>query len=114
MSKLAAFIVLGVALAACGLVEELIHGWEHAKAVEKDLETATGVTPKVGFNWVNGRLVTVTVTFPELYEAKPLNALADIVQRSVVTEFKQEPGAIVLGFSLPTIAPGTRVELRGL
>lgn len=100
-----------MALAACGVVSELVDGWEHAKAVEKDLETTTGLTPKVGFNWVNGRLVNVTVLFPKLYETKPLSELADAVRKSVVAQFKQTPGDIVMSFSLGKPAPGTAAEL---
>jgi hypothetical protein len=112
MARLAAFIILAVALAACGFVGTLVDGWKHATAVEKDLETVTGLTPKVGFNWVNGRLVTVTVTFPRLYEAKPLREVADAVRRSVMMQFNQTPGDIVLGFSLGKTPSGTSAALR--
>jgi len=78
---LALGLVLG--LAACGVISTLVEGWKYAKAVEADLESATGVKPSVGFKWENGRLLTVTVAYPQLYEKKPLAALADIVRRSV-------------------------------
>ena len=55
--------LLAACLAGCGLVETLIDGVKHAHAVEADLEASTGIKPAVGFNWHNGRLETVTVTF---------------------------------------------------
>jgi hypothetical protein len=84
-----------------------------AKAVEADLESATGVKPSVGFKWENGRLLTVTVAYPQLYEKKPLAALAEIVRRSVETHFKQKPEDIELSFSLGRSGSGTVAELQG-
>jgi hypothetical protein len=56
--------------------------------------------PQVGFNWQNGRLETVTVLFPRIYEARPLGVVAALVRRSVNSHFKQTPEDIVLAFSL--------------
>src|SRR4029077_8048208 len=84
----------------CGVISTLVEGSKYAKAVEADLESATGVRPSVGFNWSNGRLLTVTVAYPQLYERKPLAALAEIVRRSVESHFRQKPEDIVLSFSL--------------
>ena len=88
--RFAAFVALALALAACGVISTLVEGWKYAKAVEADLESATGVKPSVGFKWENGRLLTVTVAYPQLYEKKPLAALAEIVRRSVENSFQTE------------------------
>ena len=56
--------------------------------------------PQVGFNWNNGRLVSVTVAFPRIYDAKPLRELAETIRASVQKQFKQTPDNIVLAFSL--------------
>jgi len=98
MPKVIAMVVLAVGLAACGVVSTLVHGLEYAKAVEDDLEQATGLKPNVGFNWNNGRLVSVT--FPRLYDAKPVREVAEAVRAAIVKEFKQTPENIVLAFSL--------------
>jgi hypothetical protein len=98
--RFAALLGLALALAACGVFSTLIEGWKYARAVEADLEGATGVKPSVGFNWSNGRLLNVTVAYPRLYENKPLATLAEIVRRSVESHFKQKPEDIVLSFSL--------------
>jgi hypothetical protein len=67
--------------------------------------------PEVGFNWHNGRLETVTVTFPRIYEARLLREVAETVRRSVSSQFKQMPDNIVLAFSLEKLGPGTTAQL---
>ena len=109
MHKSIAIIVLALitalGLAACGVVSTLVDGFKYAKAVETDLEEVTGIKPGVGFNWNNGRLASVTVTFPRLYDAKPIAELADQTRAAVTREFKQTPDHIVLAFNLAA-APG--------
>ena len=46
-------------------------GMSYSNAVAADLERATGVKPGVGFNWHNGGLQSVTVTFPKVYLGQP-------------------------------------------
>ena len=70
MHKAFAVIAVAAGLAACGMISTLVDGVKIASAVESDLELATGLKPQVSFNWSNGRLVTVTVTFPQLYESQ--------------------------------------------
>jgi hypothetical protein len=110
MHKPLAIIVLAASLAACGVVSTLVDGFKYAKAVEADLEEVTGLKPAVGFNWHNGRLVSVTVTFPRLYDAKPLGELAEATRMAVTKEFKQTPEKIVLGFTFSAAAPGKAAE----
>lgn len=100
MLRIAVALVFALSLAACDAVNTVTDGLSHAKAVESDLEKATGIRPKVGFNWHNGRLVSVTVEFPRIYELKPLGELAETVRSSVSQQFKQTPENIVLAFSL--------------
>jgi hypothetical protein len=100
MFRIAALLAFTIALAACDAVSTVTEGFKYAKAVETDVEHATGVKPQVGFNWNNGRLTSVTVAFPRLYDAKPLAELAETIRTSVKTQFKQTPENIVLAFSL--------------
>ena len=100
LSRIAAALVLMLALAACDAVNTVTEGFNHAKAVEKDLEGSTGVKPSVGFNWNNGRLTSVTVTFPRLIESKPVHELAEAARASVGREFKQTPENILLAFAV--------------
>jgi hypothetical protein len=101
MLRIAAALVLALTLAGCDAANTVTEGFNHAKAVEKDLEGSTGVKPNVGFNWSNGRLVQVTVTFPRLIESKPLHELAEAARASVGREFKQTPDNILLAFAVP-------------
>jgi hypothetical protein len=100
MFRLATLLVFAMSLTACDAFSTLTNGWQFAKAVETDLEASIGTKPEVGFNWHNGRLVTVTVTFPSINETKPLPALAEAVRHAVTSRFKQVPDNIVLAFSL--------------
>ena len=103
---------LTLGLAACGVVSSLVDGVKYAHAVETDLEATTGIKPAVGFNWNNGRLASVTVTFPRLYDAKPIGELAEAARAAVTKEFKQTPDNIVLAFNLGAAAPGKTAGLR--
>ncbi len=100
MFRIAIVLGLALGLAACGAVNTVTEGFTHAKAVESDLEASTGVRPQVGFNWNNGRLVTVTVTYPRLLDAKPLPELAAAARAAISKEFKQKPEQIVLAFAV--------------
>jgi hypothetical protein len=98
--KIIVIVVLAIGLAGCGVVDIISNGLSYSKAVETDLEQATGVRPQVGFSWHNSSFESVTVTFPELYAGKPLAELADTVRQAVAKEFKQTPDTVVLAFSL--------------
>ena len=101
MLRIGAALILALAIAGCDAVNTMTDGFKHAKAVETDLEGATGVKPNVGFNWRNGSLVQVTVQFPRLIESKSLRDLAAAARESIGREFKQTPESIVLAFAVP-------------
>jgi hypothetical protein len=100
MAKAIALVALVACLAGCGQFGMLTEGIKYAHAVESDLEQMAGVKPQVGFNWSNGRLRSVTVTFPRIFNANPVIELAEKVRADVEKNFKQVPDAIVLGFVL--------------
>jgi len=109
--RVAALLVLALSLAGCDIISTLIDGYKYAKAVETDLQASTGMRPEVGFDWHNGRLVIVTVTFPRIDEKRPLPELAETVRHAVANHFRQTPGDIVLGFSLSKSGSGTVAQL---
>jgi hypothetical protein len=100
MLRIAPALVIALTLAACDAVNTVTEGSVHARAVESDLEKATGVKPRVGFNWNNGRLTSVTVQYAGIVQSPPLDDLAKTVRASVESQFKQTPENIVLAFSL--------------
>ena len=111
MFRVAVLLVFAASIAACDVFSTLTEGSTYAKAVEGDLEQSTGMKPEVGFNWHNGRLETVTGTFPRIYEARPLGEVAEAVQRSVSSQLKQPPEDIVLAFSLGKPTSGAAAQL---
>ncbi|WP_249132530.1 MULTISPECIES: hypothetical protein [unclassified Bradyrhizobium] len=109
--NLLALALLAGCVAGCGLVDAVFDGFKHAKAVENDLFAMVGVKPAVGFNWHNGRLSSVTVTFPNLLQDKPLQELADAARTAVGKEFKQRADNVVLAFSLgPSETPVVQAD----
>ena len=112
MFKYATVFALVMGLMACSMVDTLVDGFKHVSAVESALETSVGAKPSVGFNWHNGRLQQVTVTFPQLIDTKPVRELAETVRATVTKEFKQTPDNIVLGFSLGKSAPGKSAQIQ--
>ncbi|GLH75410.1 hypothetical protein SSBR45G_03180 [Bradyrhizobium sp. SSBR45G] len=82
------------------MVDAVSNGLAYSRAVEADLLAETGVRPAVGFNWNNGTLTSVMVTFPKLYTDKPLPELSETVRAAVIKEFKQSPKQLVLGFAV--------------
>ena len=95
-------LVFAVGLASCDVFGTLIDGWKYAQAVETDLEASTGMKPEVGFHWRNGRLESVTVLFPRLYEAKPLPEIAETVRHAVGNRFsiRRRHRAFVLAWKI--------------
>jgi hypothetical protein len=98
MAKLVAIVALAFALTGCDMINSAKDIFKNATATAEDLETSTGVKPYVGFNWNNGRLTQVTVTYPRLLEGKPMPELVEAVHAAIRKEFKQEPASITLGF----------------
>lgn len=91
---------LVMALASCGAVDSMRSGFAHSQEVAVDLERSLGAKPQVGFNWMNGSLVQVTVTF----EGMPHEPLAQVIQASkaaVAARFQQKPRNLVVAFAVP-------------
>jgi hypothetical protein len=98
---MAIIILLAIGLVGCDAISTLTDGFKYKAAVEDDLAKVTGIKPQVGFSWKNGRLELVTVTFPKLYDSKPIGELAAAVRNAVTSEFKQKPDNILLTFVIP-------------
>jgi hypothetical protein len=111
LARLAGLGALAIGLSGCDVISTVTEGFKEAKAVETDLQQATGVRPDVGFDWKNGTLVQVTVVFPRPYDGKPIGELVTTVQHVVATEFKQKPQTILLTFA---IKPGSPVQSSAL
>lgn len=100
--RLPAAVAIALALTACGPVDSLKEGFAHSTAVAESLEKTLGVKSFVGFNWGNGSLESVTVTFDGIPANVPLADIAEKSKQAVATEFKQVPSQVVISFALKT------------
>ena len=92
--------LLGVlCIAGCDAVDSMKNGLEHSEAVSASLEKSLGEKPFVGFNWNNGSLTAVSVTFSGVPKDRSLAEIADLSRTAVLKEFKQEPKQIVISFA---------------
>lgn len=89
------------ALSGCSAVDTMKEGFTHAEEVSTDMEKAVGSRPFVGFNWSNGSLTSINITFDGIPEGKSTPEIADLAKRSIASHFKQEPKRVVISFSLP-------------
>jgi hypothetical protein len=108
MLRIIGIFVAAVTLAGCdpiSAISTVANGLKQAKAVETELQESTGMKPQVGFNWHNGQLASVTVTYPSVPDNKTLNELSEVTRTAVVHQFKQTPNAIVLSFVLKDTKP---------
>jgi hypothetical protein len=96
---------LSVLVAGCGAFDSLKAGFTHSQEVAADLEKSVGSKPFVGFNWSNGSLTNVRVTFKGIPEGKSASEIASLARSSIASHFQQEPGEIVIGFALSGSAP---------
>jgi hypothetical protein len=93
-------VVLLLSLAACDMVDTLKEGFAHSQAMATELEKAVGSKAFVGFNWNNGRLTSVNVTFEGLPKDRALPDLVQLARTAAAKHFKQEPEQLVLAFSI--------------
>ena len=93
-------IALALLLTACGPIDSLKEGFNHSEAVSAELEKSIGVKASVGFNWDNGSLTSVSVTFQGLPSDIGLADIAAKAKAAVIAEFKQTPRQVVIAFAI--------------
>ena len=91
---------LVTALSGCGAMDTLTDGLKHSREVEDDLETSVGSRPAVGFNWSNGSLTSVSITFEGIPRGVTTERISELSKDSVAKRFKQDPRQVILSFSL--------------
>lgn len=99
-SRAFAAIATMCALTACGMVDTMTDGFKHSKAVSAELDKTLGLKSFVGFNWHNGNLTSVNVTFQGIPANANLTDIADKAKVAVVNEFKQTPKQVVIAFTI--------------
>ena len=98
--RLLSLIMLLVTITACNAVDTMKEGFAHSQAVSDKLEKTIGLKPFVGFNWNNGSLTSVNVTFQGIPPNEVLSDIAEKSSQAIAAEFKQKPKQIVIGFSI--------------
>lgn len=100
-------LLLPLLLSSCGAVDSIKSGvdsiksgFEHSQAVAADLEKAIGKKPFVGFNWNNGSLSDVSITFDSIPAHKSLPEIYEAAKQSIQTQFKQQPQKIIISFAV--------------
>jgi hypothetical protein len=85
----------------CDAIDSVTDGFKHTQAVATELEQAAGARPFVAFNWHNGSLTDVTITFDGVPAGPPLAELVVLARSSVRSHFKQTPERVTVAFSVP-------------
>jgi hypothetical protein len=97
---LAATLPLILLLSGCDAIDTMKEGFAHSQAVSTQLEKTVGAKSFVGFNWNNGTLTSVTVTFEKIPPNAQLQDVVGKATQAVAAEFKQKPKQIVVGFAV--------------
>jgi hypothetical protein len=100
LKRAATIAIFALALSGCGAISTLTHGFRQAEATAEDLQAALGLKPAVGFDWHNGVLTSVNVTFSERPTGKTLDEIAAAARAAVAKEFEQKPTEIHLTFAI--------------
>ena len=100
LKRLLTLVLLVAALSACDAVDTMKEGFAHSQAVSDTLEKTVGLKSHVGFNWNNGSLTSVIVTFQGIPKDGSLTDIAEKSKRAIAAEFRQTPKQIVIGFSI--------------
>jgi len=106
------FSVLLIFVVSCGAVDSMTEGFEHKREVEADLEKALGQKPFVGFNWSNGSLTTVSVTFSGVPKNKSIGEIVKLSRGSIAAHFKQKPTEIVVAFAIDALPVNSNTQQK--
>jgi hypothetical protein len=93
-------LVSAAALSGCGTVDTMKDGFAHSQAVSADLEKSLGLKSFVGFNFFNGQLASVNVTFDGIPSQKSLVDITEASKEAVSAEFKQTPRELIVSFKV--------------
>ena len=92
MQRFLLVVALVLLLAGCDKVGEVFELMEVSEAVETELQNLHGLTTKVIFNKVNGRLKTVSVVLDQKEVADlTIAEIVVMVQPSIRRHFKETP-----------------------
>lgn len=105
MRKLFFATLIGLSLSGCGAVDTMKQGFQHSEEVATDLEKSVGQKPFVGFNWSNGTLANVSVTFEGIPAAKSNQEIVALARTSIAARFQQRPTQLVVSYTIDPATP---------
>ena len=108
MKRLSLLIFFVLIAIGCNAINTMREGANHSQEVADDLGKAIGTKPFVGFNWTNGSLTNVTVTFDRVPAGKTTEEIAALARDSISARFKEEPQNITISFVFSGKSPGTK------
>jgi hypothetical protein len=91
-------LLLASALTGCNAIDAVKDGMAHAQEVATDMEQAVGAKPTVGFNWINGDLSTVNITFADALPKMPVEQIVQLGRAAAARRFHQAPAHLVVSF----------------
>jgi hypothetical protein len=91
-------LVAVVALSGCGPIDTMKDGFAQSRAVSADLVKSLGLKSYVRFNFFNGQLASVNVTFDGIPSQKSLVEITEASKEAVSAEFKQTPHELIVSF----------------
>lgn len=103
MKRIIIYVLL-VVITGCGAVDSMTEGLKHSQEVADDMERSVGERPFVGFNWSNGFLTDVSVTFSVVPDEKSVNELIVLSRESIQKHFEQIPDQIIVAFSVGAVS----------
>ena len=101
MHEKISLLLLALLLTACDAVDTMTEGLAHSQEVASDLERSVGIKPLVGFNWSNGLLTNINITFEHIPTEKSTSEILHLSRKAVAKHFKQTPQKIIISFALP-------------
>jgi len=89
--------LLALLLSACNVASSLNEGVSHAELAATEIGKRIGNKPKIGFQYMNGELRSVTVVF-QVTPTIPVDEIEKVARKEVIEAFRAEPGTLVLSF----------------
>lgn len=99
MKPLIATLLALFLLSGCDAFDSMTEGFKHTQEIATDIEKAIGSKPFVSFNWHNGSLTNVSVTFEGVPEGVSVSEIVALARTSVASHFKQEPDQVIVSFT---------------
>jgi hypothetical protein len=100
MKKLLSLALFVLMASGCNAVDYMAQGLGNSQEVADDLAKSVGQKPDVGFEWNNGTLTAVSVTFDGIPAGTTTGEIAKLSRAAIAERFQQQPEQIIISFAL--------------